>query len=86
MYGIRKIQSKYRDVINQDVVILDEIFGQLLMMNANEDGIIDDYFMTYVRGDIPNMGKCWKHFTSYLIYMTHWTPTSPKKKEENIGF
>ena len=29
------------------------------MMNANKNGIIDDYFMTYVRGDIPKMGKCW---------------------------
>ncbi|GMN47333.1 hypothetical protein TIFTF001_016509 [Ficus carica] len=40
MYGIRKKQSKYRDVINQDVVILDDIFSQLLVINANEDGII----------------------------------------------
>ncbi|GMN72655.1 hypothetical protein TIFTF001_052045 [Ficus carica] len=59
MYGIRKKQSKYRDVINQDVVILDDIFSQLLVMNANEDGIIYDALMTYVKGDNPKMGKCW---------------------------
>ncbi|GMN27153.1 hypothetical protein TIFTF001_049347 [Ficus carica] len=59
MYGIRKKQSKYRDVINQDVVILDDIFSQLLVMNANEDGIIYDALMTYVKGDTPKMGKCW---------------------------
>ncbi|GMN54712.1 hypothetical protein TIFTF001_023844 [Ficus carica] len=53
MYGIRKKQSKYRDVINQDVVILDDIFSQLLVMNANEDGIIYDALMTYVKGDTP---------------------------------
>ncbi|GMN70198.1 hypothetical protein TIFTF001_039241 [Ficus carica] len=59
MYGIRKKQSKYRDAINQDVVILDDIFSQLLVMNANEDGIIYDALMTYVKGDTPKMGKCW---------------------------
>ncbi|GMN64216.1 hypothetical protein TIFTF001_033303 [Ficus carica] len=59
MYGIRKKQSKYRDVINQDVVILDDIFSQLLVMNANEDGIIYDALMTYVKGNNPKMGKCW---------------------------
>ncbi|GMN22768.1 hypothetical protein TIFTF001_047482 [Ficus carica] len=59
MYGIRKKQSKYRDVINQDVVILDDIFSQLLVMNANEDGIIYDALMSYVKGDNPKMGKCW---------------------------
>ncbi|GMN73722.1 hypothetical protein TIFTF001_052228 [Ficus carica] len=59
MYGIRKKQSKYRDVINQDVVILDDIFSQLLVMNVNEDGIIYDALMTYVKGDTPKMGKCW---------------------------
>ncbi|GMN54192.1 hypothetical protein TIFTF001_023319 [Ficus carica] len=59
MYGIRKKQSKYRDVINQDVVILDDIFSQLLVMNANEDGIIYDALMTYVKGDNLKMGKCW---------------------------
>ncbi|GMN68296.1 hypothetical protein TIFTF001_037353 [Ficus carica] len=58
MYGIRKKQSKYRDIINQDVVILDDIFSQLLVMNANEDEIIYDSLMTYVKGDISKMGKC----------------------------
>ncbi|GMN47370.1 hypothetical protein TIFTF001_016548 [Ficus carica] len=67
MYEIRKKQSKYRDVINQDVVILDDIFSQLLMMNVNEDGIIYDSLMTYVKGDIPKMGNVGmvrRHFTS----------------------
>ncbi|GMN73130.1 hypothetical protein TIFTF001_055317 [Ficus carica] len=35
------------------------IFSQLLVMNANEDGIIDDCLMTYVKCDISKMGKCW---------------------------
>ena len=69
MYGIRKKQSKYRDVINQDVVILDDIFSQLLVMNANEDGIIYDDLMTYVKGDSPKMGKCWNGATAlYFPY------------------
>ncbi|GMN38519.1 hypothetical protein TIFTF001_007750 [Ficus carica] len=59
MYGIMKKQSKYRDVINQDVIILDDIFSQLLVMNANEDSIIYDALMTYVKGDNPKMEKCW---------------------------
>ncbi|GMN19570.1 hypothetical protein TIFTF001_050941 [Ficus carica] len=58
MYGIRKKQAKYRDVINQDVVILDDIFSQLLVMNANDDAIYDS-LMSYVKGDSPRMGKCW---------------------------
>ncbi|GMN31897.1 hypothetical protein TIFTF001_049727, partial [Ficus carica] len=69
MYGIRKKQSKYRDVINQDVVILDDIFSQLLVMNANEAGIIYDALMTYVKGDIPKMGKCWNDKKAlYFMY------------------
>ncbi|GMN37405.1 hypothetical protein TIFTF001_042636 [Ficus carica] len=69
MYGIRKKQSKYRDVINQDVVILDDIFSQLLVMNANEDGIIYDALMTYVKGDNPKMEKCWNGATAlYFLY------------------
>ena len=58
MFGIRKKQSKYRDVINQDVVILDEMFSQLLVMNANDDGE-HDTLMPYVKGDCPELGKCW---------------------------
>ncbi|GMN19897.1 hypothetical protein TIFTF001_045249 [Ficus carica] len=58
MYGIRKKQAKYRDVINQDVVILDDIFSQLLVMIANDDAIYDS-LMSYVKGDSPRMGKCW---------------------------
>ncbi|GMN56995.1 hypothetical protein TIFTF001_026110 [Ficus carica] len=69
MYGIRKKQSKYRDVINQDVVILIDIFSQLLVMNANEDVIIYDALMTYVKGDTPKMGKCWNgKKTLYFMY------------------
>ena len=59
MYGIRKKQSKYPDVINQDVVILDDIFPQLLVMNASEDFNIYDDLMMYTRGDSPKMGKSW---------------------------
>ena len=69
MYGIRKSQSKYRDVINQNVVILDDIFSQLLVMNANEDHIIYDALMTYVQGNSPKMGKCWNGATAlYFPY------------------
>ncbi|GMN46146.1 hypothetical protein TIFTF001_015324 [Ficus carica] len=83
VYGIRKRQSKYRDVINQDVVILDEIFGQLLVMNANEDGIIDDCFMTYVRGDIPKMRRYWNGATAlyFMLNLYDTLDTNVTKKE-----
>ena len=67
MYGIRKTQSKYPDVINQDVVILDDIFSQLLVMNAAEDGTVYDDLMAYVRGDSPQMGKCWNGVKAFYF-------------------
>ena len=83
MYGIRKKQSKYRDVINQDVVILDDIFSQLLVMNANEDGIIYDDLMTYVKGDSPKMGKCWNGATAlyFPYYLFDMLDTDVAEKE-----
>lgn len=59
MYGLRKRQSKYPDVINQDVVILDDIFSQLLVMNDNDDITIYDDLKMYMKGDSPQIGKSW---------------------------
>lgn len=62
MYDIRKRQQKYPDLIKQDVVVLDEIFWQLLRGNYNEKNreIIDVALMAYVNGKSPKMGKSWK--------------------------
>lgn len=62
MYGIRKRQQKYPDLIKQDVVVLDEVFWQLLRGNYNEKNreIIDVALMAYVNGKSPKMGKSWK--------------------------
>ena len=83
MYGIRKKQAKYRDVINQDVVILDDIFSQLLVMNANDDAICDS-LMTYVKGDSPRMGKCWNGakaiYFPYNLYDISDTDVAEKER------
>ena len=66
-----------------DVVILDEIFGQLLVMNANENEIIDDCFMTYVRGDIPKIRKCWNSAKTlyFMLNLYDTLDTNVTKKE-----
>ncbi|GMN30964.1 hypothetical protein TIFTF001_049652 [Ficus carica] len=87
MYGIRKKQSKYRDVINQDVVILDDILSQLLVMNANEDGIIYDALMTYVKSDTPKMGKCWNGKKAfYFMPDRSRNPASTSARWSRQGF
>ena len=61
MYGVRKRQQKYSDIIKQDSVVLNEIFGQLLLMNFNEDKhMVDEAFMKYVNGKSHKLGRSWR--------------------------
>ncbi|GMN55672.1 hypothetical protein TIFTF001_024794 [Ficus carica] len=59
-YGLRRRQHKYFDIINQNVVVLDVVFGQLLVSNSYDSDAIDDYLRKYISGEVPKMGKSWK--------------------------
>ncbi|GMN59685.1 hypothetical protein TIFTF001_028781 [Ficus carica] len=58
--ALRKRQHKYSDIINQKAVVLDEVFGQLLVSNSYDSDAIDDYLRKYISGEVPKMGKSWK--------------------------
>ncbi|KAF4367621.1 hypothetical protein F8388_011260 [Cannabis sativa] len=62
LFGIRKRQHLYQDVIAQDAIILDEKFPQLVTINfkSNPD-IIDNELSRYISGESPHFwGKNWK--------------------------
>ncbi|KAF4403224.1 hypothetical protein G4B88_027995 [Cannabis sativa] len=78
LFGIRKRQHLYQDVIAQDAIILDEKFPQLVTINfkSNPD-IIDNELSRYISGESPHFwGKNWKG--AKKLYMTlnikdhHW--------------
>ena len=74
-YGLRRRQHKYSDIINQNVVVLDKVFGQLLVSNSYDSDAIDHYLRKYIRGEVPKMGKSWKG-TKALYF-----PFNVEKKE-----
>ncbi|GMN19374.1 hypothetical protein TIFTF001_046945 [Ficus carica] len=59
-YGLRIRQHKYSDIINQNAVVLDEVFGQLLVGKSYACDAMDDYLRKYISGEVPKMGKSWK--------------------------
>ncbi|GMN36059.1 hypothetical protein TIFTF001_042352 [Ficus carica] len=59
-YGLRRRQHKYSDIINQNPVVLDEVFGQLLVGNSYACDAMDDYLRKYISSEVPKMGKSWK--------------------------
>ena len=78
LFGIRKRQHEYQDIIPQDAIILDEKFTQLVIINFNSNpGIIDEEISQYILGNHPHFwGKKWKG--SKKLYMPlnikghHW--------------
>ena len=77
MYGVRKRQQKYSDIIKQDSVVLDEIFGQLLLINFNEDKhMVDEAFMKYVNGKSHKFGRSWRGANALYFPLnvnnSHW--------------
>ncbi|GMN60537.1 hypothetical protein TIFTF001_029630 [Ficus carica] len=52
-------------------------------MNADEDGIIYDALMTYVKGDTPKMGKCWngKKALYFMYNLYEMLDTNVTEKE-----
>ncbi|GMN48437.1 hypothetical protein TIFTF001_017608 [Ficus carica] len=58
-YGLRRRHHKYSDIINQNAVVLDEVFGQLLVSNSYDNDAIDDYLRKYISGEVSKMGKSW---------------------------
>ncbi|GMN48068.1 hypothetical protein TIFTF001_017236 [Ficus carica] len=60
IYGLRRRQHKYSDIINQNAVVLDEVFGQLLVSNSYDSDVIDDYLRKYINGKVSKMRKSWK--------------------------
>ena len=56
-YGLRRRQHKYFDIIYQNTVVLDEVFGQLLVSNSHDSDAIDDYLRKYISSEVPKMGK-----------------------------
>lgn len=77
MYGIRKRQNKYHDIIKQDCVVLDEIFGQFIRINhgSNKD-VIDVAFMKYFDGTSHKFGRSWRGANSIYFPLNvgekHW--------------
>ena len=78
LFGIRKRQHLYQDVIPQDAIILDEKFAQLVTSNFNSNlDVIDNELSRYISGESPHLwGKKWKG--AKKLYMTlniknhHW--------------
>ena len=97
LFGIRKCQKTYVDLIPQDVAILDEMFTQLVTIVAHQrregtevDPSTLDTLLSYVQGKSPTHGTSW--IDARAVYMplnirdNHWVVKIDLEEYEFILF